>query len=1322
MSNRCFTNQPLVTESMGAELGVGSKIVPKEDELLATVTELRRSIVPPDQYGYKQVAEYRNRFTAYCILMCMHATASRPVNDPFARFGDLDLEEGFVIVNDKVALEAHKNRFCFLPAMVVTQLRNYIADTHWLASFFLDEGRRDLAHLVTTSVSPDCFQALPLFFFLDDGLRPYQVTESSLADVLTGCWVDKPNVQRHLLETELWQRGVAPWLIDALEGHCLDGLHAFGAYGEASYMQTRSNMTEEVEACLSTWGFAPVDGLVLDRDKAPVSVKAVLDRKWSFGVDERTKDRDRRRRKLKSYLVAAIKNAVPELKQSLTHELSKIESDMPDLPAQIVSELLDEGVEPAKIFALKTKKIKVPIPSESPPISDDWGQGYRCARAAKLSFYEKGKSATAGRRASRHYAWAEFCVSAVVHGLVRPEWALALVESNPDEVIRNGQTVFFDLWVDTLRSNPLSWDGAKSPDWRWLPDHYSRGLLHGVFARQRNYVSSGRASAHSSAALDLGLVKFWFSKILSGLGVSIGKEFRRTVKAACDYFSPYWRVRWPTFLYRVMRGGIEVTPLPTSAVHRLLDSGYVRESWRESADRLSKVDLDCTRSLLPDPTTGNSAREKGARGGGNKSSVQFSYRKLDKWIDEKVPKSVRSANQKRNRKVHKSIKRLLSDPGHVFPPNIYLVLSFLSKLSLEGTDNKNVLAFSTLNGYSKTALAVIRIFDIEQDLTSLDPDSIEELFINGVKAMNRKDPNWVIDRLRSFYEFVRRYHGAPKIDWSIVYEEAGGEYEGCADAQYLTENEYHRVRSKLLLGKDSEEKLLLRGLLLFGYRFGLRVGEALFLEQQDLQVLDSSTVIVQIRKSKTFSGTRQVALTETLSDGEFEDIGLLRNRIRDENLSHLRRRIFSSTDGESNSSFLRGEIGRLLRWVTGDPGFRFHHLRHSWVTRNVMLLYRGIGRGPAVRSLIEAFSNQGYLATFDDEVFHNMGFDAVSTMVGHASFIGSTLRSYTHCCEFLVHAYCAEDEASVRDSSHLSSVLGISDVASKKRRKHLGGASVPFQRVLEEVKEFPGISSFHGGQTAWPPYDGLILDPGSLSLVDVDRLLRAYLARRRDLSGIGAVIGIPQEDCEALLVSAEQIEAESGYDLYGLRKESLLTPCLSKPSLKAISADPGGLRQNLARIDKNYSKIQRENARQVDSSLAIWCQCFKRYRKKDIWYFSSRQQGKVLIDLLKVLGIGHEQLVCQVPYLPGEKAFTECGRLLEAWGIHTPLRLSEQKLGSHLDEKSKEFRVGMSFLRNEGRGKLAFGQANRIIYLMAVHNLYRNNSHNKRQYHSTAVR
>ena len=201
--------------------------------------------------------------------------------------------------------------------------------------------------------------------------------------------------------------------------------------------------------------------------------------------------------------------------------------------------------------------------------------------------------------------------------------------------------------------------------------------------------------------------------------------------------------------------------------------------------------------------------------------------------------------------------------------------------------------------------------------------------------------------LRDFHLFLEKaYNIEPSYVCSTMVLKGSKRQPSMVDANILFPHEYQQAcdillkRAKLSLEPASDYIQLV--LLVLGFRCGLRRREALFLRESDIQTPGGSNVSIshltellvrpfEYRQLKSKAAERRLPLGQLLNQSEiewFNDFLTLRRQA--EQSPYL----FSlqTRDKPADADVVFRPLVEQLKLITQDTAFRYHRLRHSFVT------------------------------------------------------------------------------------------------------------------------------------------------------------------------------------------------------------------------------------------------------------------------------------------------------------------------------------------------------------------------------------------------------
>lgn len=231
------------------------------------------------------------------------------------------------------------------------------------------------------------------------------------------------------------------------------------------------------------------------------------------------------------------------------------------------------------------------------------------------------------------------------------------------------------------------------------------------------------------------------------------------------------------------------------------------------------------------------------------------------------------------------------------------------------------------------------------DPLNLDEDSWQAVY----DELLANSQGVVVDRagrLAAFHQFLVQAFGVPPVDV------AGMSADRQVDARILTPIEYQKSLARLRAEAASDRLAQVREILLiFGFRLGLRRGEAFSRQFGDFLGLDdgmTEKVELLVRTNpnariKSQTATRRMPLWLLLTAEELQT--LRKFYARQKNLipgDAAGKGLFSSITGSSWQAIetsVYQPLTEALQDVTGYRRFRYHHLRHSFVTFTCLRLF-----------------------------------------------------------------------------------------------------------------------------------------------------------------------------------------------------------------------------------------------------------------------------------------------------------------------------------------------------------------------------------------------
>jgi integrase len=194
---------------------VGSPIILKDRALTAFLRLIGKNKELADFGGPDSFSEYHNRVAIECLIVLALATGHRPVQSPFERIHDFDLDAGWVVIDDKAIGRASSRLVPLCPTALkhARKWRSYLEQVSE-AQIIARPTVAQRADMALSGKRP--------FFFLLENENPKPLTPKAVQEILQATLPLPANWTRHAVSTALREARLSPDIIDACLGH--DGL------------------------------------------------------------------------------------------------------------------------------------------------------------------------------------------------------------------------------------------------------------------------------------------------------------------------------------------------------------------------------------------------------------------------------------------------------------------------------------------------------------------------------------------------------------------------------------------------------------------------------------------------------------------------------------------------------------------------------------------------------------------------------------------------------------------------------------------------------------------------------------------------------------------------------------------------------------------------------------------------------------------------------------------------------------------------------------------------------------------------------------------
>lgn len=342
---------------------------------------------------------------------------------------------------------------------------------------------------------------------------------------------------------------------------------------------------------------------------------------------------------------------------------------------------------------------------------------------------------------------------------------------------------------------------------------------------------------------------------------------------------------------------------------------------------------------------------------------------------------------------------------------------------------------------------------------AMDEDEWQAIYDNCLMSAKGKSSG-VSSMLADFHKFLRINYDAPAVE----IERAAGSQR--VDAHIITPREYGIAKRILRQRTRDELSDVLELVLILGFRCGLRRGEVWSRLINDFDGFDNpaiSRVELLVRPNKwagikSWCGTRRLPLWSLLEE---EELALLRSfyrRRRDRLVGSGTHHALFAQDMASGNPFdedeVFGVITDTLKLVTKDNYFKFHRLRHSFVSFTLLRLMETDRQkhipaswacGDEGKSLFPIRDRPLALVVSAEHSFSPLA--QVSLWAGHASS-SETLYSYSHLLDWLARSYIWERRNPLLSVQEQSALLGKKSGAVEKYRNR---SKAQYQSYAAEV-------------------------------------------------------------------------------------------------------------------------------------------------------------------------------------------------------------------------------------------------------------------------------
>ena len=1051
------------------------------------------------------IAERHNAFTDYTLALLFCATGHRPVVDPVHSTSLFDLDNGWLLISDKVVHEERSWRVVALPEIACQQMQYYLDYLPRLAAW-LDhnpayfKARNQVCSLI------DGADLIPLFFYLDltKGDPVQSITPSKMIERWRDYWQLPINFLRHTTATELSLSSSQAALAQMQLGHFTGSDHPFGSTASESARTVLSEIRTHVQAYMERLAWNAIPSPVRLPKNAtllklsPNNISSV--EKKILGFIQRKKQRRLKSGQNKEIVRAALAQSTNEAKSITTTEQIQdaakyIAVHAPVSQANRCLTLLYRFIsrtrEGKKLLRSQAQLRAINV--EASPFEEGSITAYKNAETLRKNFLEYLNNAYKKQLPCPARRTAEIIIAAALFG-------------------RFGNTTFLQAIPKALSVGTYQYAGQLCVEiplsersteavFRWHPDEITHALIQGFF-RIRETTSTPKQTLRSI-----------ISEILIAVGAdkpaNIWQYLAEVGKSLAIFEVPGHAVDF-------LSGKLISVSIPRPQWVRLLSGKALQTNTALSDKQIIRPPISVT------GFTATSSPEKDSR----------VFMRLLRQLINQAASTPSAGNQKlsttKKRKLEQLIKEDVILKQKSMPQLAMLLMAWAIHLCKFGTRSKKDIAFNTVDKYVCMVARALLSTMTNIDFLSLEADAYENYYLEILESQSEHRKEDVAGRLYEFHCFLSQAYAVEEPAWSEIFRRSNlGKSEGLSDANFITEDEYLAIIESVKQSSFLSDRLRAQYvvLLMLGYRFGLRFGEAHRLQYRDVQKYQGEINIV-VRNSiygetKSSAGQRVVPLLETLTETETSAFTQLLAwagvQWQTDKQAALMAEASNSRDLIERNQTI-ATLGQYIKLKTGDSSLRFHHLRHSWATRLYAYHYsrHSEKKHPlASKSIVTQYWTD-FIGT------HNTTYplSSISTALGHLHE-STTLKSYVHAIDACLNFEATHQQPSAKVFAY---ALQISHDNSRQRIKRqtlfnldslIPDADVPLQEPPEIINQNCLETTKH------------IIQP-----VDIERLLIRLRETKQAVDLVADELFIGTKMAHEVIGSASFAEQTTGFEFY----------------------------------------------------------------------------------------------------------------------------------------------------------------------------------------------
>lgn len=579
-----------------------------------------------------------------------------------------------------------------------------------------------------------------------------------------------------------------------------------------------------------------------------------------------------------------------------------------------------------------------------------------------------------------------------------------------------------------------------------------------------------------------------------------------------EYSETAFRLQLPGYLVSSLRGKHMGTSIAEERWQQLLCGGYIKHAKPE-------VDQNKSEAPVEEASQPLTSMEQYKR-----NQPLYEGRALLKSLHQSLYKR-RDHKRLSFEAVSQELKRCIGEAQRM-APIVECLCRWLLFLHLKKKRKQ-----STLYKYLSVSMPLLQAMGdtpVDQDRLAMLVEAYQYV-VEQAKTDKNRGYRWAV--LSSFHSFLVAELGLASVTMEFV--GGGATVTRHADANCLSEEEFCLVADHLATRSTALGQVRY-WIFVLGFRAGLRIGEALSIQLCDVLLFDGShetEVTLLIRNNayvgtKSYDSRRQLPLHHLLTESELN--GFKYFVVNRQAIARHRRVMLFGEGGDSVAPLrddrVQAEIHDTMRRITGDPGLRFHHLRHS-LANYLLLSFHGVKMPWATPS-------------HHTELWQKVtggpsrsGLYFIAQVMGHSS-PDVTLRSYIHFTCLLGAHYCRRKPGLVEKDNlrhaiaqieSLKGIVEIKPATLRKWKERFGmrpplwlGRAYPQCQMLDvsqrSVEPYPSLPESH-----LPERQGL----SELSLEQVEAALNSL--HHRDGKDVERIFNLRMGEAESLISCAKRV-------------------------------------------------------------------------------------------------------------------------------------------------------------------------------------------------------